>query len=220
MVSLLARRADGLSPGASNRDDARLAKRVAAGDEAAFEEVLHFLHSRLIRLALNYVHDRAAAEDVVQETWLAVVSGIGAYEGRSTLKCWVFRILVNRAKTRGVRDARFVPFSALEGAGETFSPADLSRFGEDGAWLNPPGRWPDENPESAVARRELLGVIEKEVETLPPNQRLVLTLRDVEGVDAEETCNILGISETNQRVLLHRARTRVRAALEAYYSKE
>lgn len=216
----LAPRAGGLRPAVPNWNDSRAAERIASGDEAAFEELLRQLHGRLIRLALNYVGDRAAAEDVVQETWLAVVTGIHAWEGRASLKAWVFRILVNRAKTRGVRDARFIPFSALEERGSSDPAVDPTRFGDDGAWLHPPGQWADEGADAVLSRREVMAVIERELEALPPNQRIVLTLRDLEGIGSEEVCNILAISETNQRVLLHRARSRVRGALETYYSKE
>jgi RNA polymerase sigma-70 factor, ECF subfamily len=172
----------------------------------------------MLRIALLYVSSRAVAEEVVQETWLAVVTGLERFEGRSTFKTWLFRILTNKAKTRGQREARTVPFSALAADGdEDRTAVDADRFaGPDrrnaGHWAAPPRGVPEERLLAAEARRR----IEDAIAALPLNQRAVITLRDVEGLSAEEACNVLGVSETNQRVLLHRARSKVRAAFERY----
>jgi RNA polymerase sigma-70 factor (ECF subfamily) len=165
-----------------------------------------------------YVSTRAVAEEVVQETWLAVLTGLERFEGRSTLKTWLFRILTNKAKTRGQREGRTLPFSAFAADGDEGEPAvDVDRFvGPDhrhgGHWAAPPRGVPEERLLAAEARQR----IEEAIAALPANQRAVITLRDVEGLSAEEACNVLGVSETNQRVLLHRARSKVRAAFEQY----
>jgi len=172
----------------------------------------------MLRIALMYVSSRAVAEEVVQETWLAVFTGLERFEGRSTLKTWLFRILTNKAKTRGQREGRTLPFSALAAdRDEEATAVDVDRFlGPDnrhaGHWAAPPRGVPEERLLAGEARAK----IEAAIDALPPNQRTVITLRDVEGLSAEEACNILGVSETNQRVLLHRARSKVRAALEQY----
>jgi RNA polymerase sigma-70 factor (ECF subfamily) len=165
-----------------------------------------------------YVPSRAVAEEVVQEAWLGVLQGIDRFEGRSSLKTWVFRILVNRAMTRGGREARSVPFSALAAReAEADDPAvDADRFARDGAWASPPRRW-EESPELKARSDETLAVARAAIERLPDMQRLVITLRDLEGFPADETCNALDITETNQRVLLHRARAKVRTALEEHF---
>jgi RNA polymerase sigma-70 factor (ECF subfamily) len=177
-------------------------------------------HGRLLRLALLFVSDRASAEEVVQDTWLAVLTGLRSFEGRSALKTWIFSILTNRAKTRGQRDKRSVPFSALTGQ---HSPEDaavsLSRFTQSGSWSAPPEQWDEDTPERLLLRRETRALIEQTIAGLPPGQRAVVTLRDVEGLDSTEACNVLEISETNQRVLLHRARARIRTALEQHVQK-
>ena len=193
--------------------DAAILERLLAGDEAAFSELVAMYHGSLIRLALTFVGDRAAAEDVVQETWLGVIKGLPSFERRSSLKTWIFRILVNRARTRGARDGRFVNFSALGGADE--GPSDLAdRFSAEGRWIQPPSKWHEANPEDLLLRHEVVECMEEAIASLPPNQRSVVTLRDVEGAGAVDVCNILEITETNQRVLLHRARTKVRAMVE------
>jgi RNA polymerase sigma-70 factor (ECF subfamily) len=177
-------------------------------DEAEFTRLVREWSPSMLRLARMYVGSQAVAEEVLQETWLAVLQGIGKFEGRSSLKTWVFRILVNRAMTRGAREARSVPVS--------FEPAeDPTRFAPDGAWASPPRRW-EEQPEEALGSGETLDIARRAIEELPPMQRMVITMRDLEGFDAEETRNALEISESNQRVLLHRARAKVRAALEEH----
>lgn len=196
-----------------NHKDDLLLRQLLAGDEAAFAELVATQHASLVRLALTFVSDRAAAEEVVQDTWLGVIKGLRSFEGRSSLKTWIFRICVNRARTCGARDGRVVTFSDLERAdGEGSMLAD--RFTSEGRWLHPPFRWHEQNPEDLLLKREAGELLHEAIAALPANQRAVVTLRDIEGVDAPETCNILGITETNQRVLLHRARTKIRAALE------
>jgi RNA polymerase sigma-70 factor (ECF subfamily) len=195
-----------------------LVQRLRDGDESAFAELIDTYGATMLRVAQMFVRDRASAEEVVQETWLAVLNGIDRFEGRSSLKTWLFRILTNRAKTRGQRDGRMVPFSSLAGAGEADEPAvDPDRFlGPDsphpGAWAAPPRAW----PEDKLLERETLGVIQREIEKLPEAQREVIRLRDVEGWSPMEVADALEITDGNQRVLLHRARSKVRAALEMY----
>jgi RNA polymerase sigma-70 factor, ECF subfamily len=200
-------------------EDAALVARLREGDESAFAELIDSYGATMLRVAQMYVRDRASAEEVVQETWLAVLNGIDRFEGRSSLKTWLFRILSNRAKTRGERDGRMVPFSSLAGAGgEGDEPSvDPDRFlGPDspapGAWAAPPRAW----PEDKILERETLGVIQMAIEDLPEAQREVIRLRDVEGWTPMEVTDALEITDGNQRVLLHRARSKVRAALEMY----
>jgi RNA polymerase sigma-70 factor (ECF subfamily) len=192
-------------------DEGDLLRRLRARDQEAFAELVAAWSPSMLRLARTYVNSQAVAEEVVQEAWLGVLQGIDRFEGRSSLKTWVFRILVNRAMTRGVREARSVPVS--------FEPAeDPTRFSADGAWASPPRRWEDQ-PEEALRSSETLAVARRAIEALPPLQRLVITMRDLEGFGSEETCNALEITETNQRVLLHRARAKVRAALEKHFGE-
>jgi RNA polymerase sigma-70 factor, ECF subfamily len=203
-------------------EDARIVAALRRGDERAFALLVDRYHASLVRLALGFVRDRAVAEEVAQETWLAVVKGIGRFEGRSSLKTWIFRILTNTAKTRGGREARTVPFSALAGTDEDGEPSvDPERFLEashpqwPGHWASPPASW-RELPEERLGARETLACARDAIAMLPEAQARVISLRDVEGWSAEEVCEVLGISEVNQRVLLHRARSKVRAALEVH----
>lgn len=200
-----------------SREDAELVAGLRAGDEAAFRALLQHYGPGLLRVAQMYVSSRAAAEDVVQEAWVGVLRGIDRFEGRSSLKTWLFRIVVNTAKTRGVRDARSVPFSSVEDEGGTVSPdrffAESERF--PGHWSVPPSSWAG-IPDERLVADETLAVVRRAIGRLPEAQRTVITLRDVDGFDADEVCNALDLTETNQRVLLHRARARVRAALEEY----
>jgi RNA polymerase sigma-70 factor (ECF subfamily) len=195
-------------------DDPAIVERLRAGDEASFRELVRTMHGPLIKLASAFVGTQAAAEEVVQETWLAVVTELDRFEARSSLRTWIGSILVNRAKTRGVRDKRSVPFSALEG--DSDEPFEPERFSAGGFWTDPPRRW---DAESLVLRKEARNAIERELETLPPAQRTVVALRDVAEWSAEEVCNVLEITETNQRVLLHRGRARLRTALERYHAQ-
>jgi RNA polymerase sigma-70 factor, ECF subfamily len=200
------------------RDEARLVASLRAGDEEAFDELVDRHHASLVRVASTYVRDRAVAEEVAQETWLAVLTGIGRFERRSSLKTWIFKILVNQAKTRAVRERRSVPFSTLEDpdAGLGGPVVDPDRFGANGMWSNPPRAWPYEE----LLRGEESRVILETIDSLSPSQRAVISMRDVEGFDAETVCNVLGITDTNQRVLLHRARSHVRQALEDHFNEE
>ena len=204
----------------------KLVQALRAGDEAAFEALIERYHASLVRLAMLYVSDRAIAEDVTQETWLGVLEGLPRFEGRASLKTWLFRILTNRAKTRGQRESRSIPFSAFwDPDAEPAEPAvSPERFLPDDNpvtphhWAVKPAAW-DEIPEEYFLTRETLAHVQKAIEALPPSQREVITLRDIEGWTADEVCNALEISETNQRVLLHRARARVRRTLEVYFDE-
>jgi RNA polymerase sigma-70 factor (ECF subfamily) len=204
-------------------DETQLIEALRRRDESAFMALVEQYNASLLRLAQMYVADRAAAEEVVQDTWLGVLKGIDRFEGRSSFKTWLYRILTNTAKTRGVRESRSIPFSAMWNTeAEPFEPAvDANRFEppDDPHWLNhwavEPQSW-GEHPEERLLARETLAYIRAAIEALPPAQREVITLRDVEGWSSEEVRNALEISETNQRVLLHRARSKVRAALEKY----
>lgn len=201
-------------------DDQELIEALRRGDETAFEVVTGRFHGAMVRLARGFVRDDDAAEDVAQESWIAVLQGIAKFEGRGSLKSWVFAIVVNRAKTRGTRDARTVAFSSLatEEASRLDRAVDPSRFqGPDGKypghWAEPPASWGDD-PEERLLGSETLREIRNAIDELPPAQRSVLLLRDVAGHDSDFICNELGISETNMRVLLHRGRSKVRARLE------
>ena len=194
------------------------------GDEAAFVELVAQHGASLLRLARTFVRDRAVAEEVVQETWLAVLDGIDRFEGRSSLKTWIFQILSNRAKTRAVRERRSAPFSSLAGADEDDEGAvDADRFRPEshrwgGHWAAAPADW-SILPEERLLGRETLAHAHAAIETLPPRQAEVLVLRDVEGWSPGEVCAALQISDGNQRILLHRARSKVRAALEVYFAQ-
>ena len=212
-----------MTTAAAFADEAQLIDALRRRDEQAFVTLIDQYHASLLRLAQMYVADRAAAEEVVQETWLGVLKGIDRFEGRSSLKTWLFRILTNLAKTRGVRESRSLPFSAFwEAEAEPFEPAvEPNRFRppDDARWPHhwdvEPAAWSD-HPEERLLSNEAQALIRRVIETLPPAQREVITLRDLEGWNSAEVCNTLLISETNQRVLLHRARSKVRRALEQY----
>ena len=201
-------------------DDAALVKALRQGDEQAFTSLVQHYHASLLRLAMSYVATREQAEDAVAETWLGVLNGIDRFEGRSSLKTWIFRILVNRAKTKGVREQRSVPFSSLgsEGDGGEHEPSvDPRRFAPAGNWSAPPQSW-EGLPEDRLLSAEAKAVVDDAISHLPDMQRAVITLRDVQGLTAEEARDVLGLTEVNQRVLLHRARSKVRARLEEYLS--
>jgi RNA polymerase sigma-70 factor (ECF subfamily) len=201
-------------------DDGSLVEALRRGDEKAFAALIERYHASLLRLALMYVATKEQAEDVVQETWIGVLNGIDKFEGRSSLKTWIFRILINRAKTKGVRESRSVPFSSLATEAEENEPSvDPARFQQHGrtagAWSAPPESW-EGIPEDRLLSAEARGVVDAAIAALPESQRAVITLRDVKGFSAQEACEVLGLSEANQRVLLHRARSKVRARLEDY----
>jgi RNA polymerase sigma-70 factor, ECF subfamily len=192
---------------------------LRAGDEEAFRTIVREWHSSLLRVAQIFVPSRAVAEEVVQETWLRVLGALDRFEGRSSLKTWVFRILVNTAKTRAQREGRTIPFSALQDVSRVPEAAvEPERFLPDdhphhpGGWASPPRDLPEERLLAAETRE----VIAAAIEQLPANQRAVISLRDVEGWSSDEVRNALDLSEVNQRVLLHRARARVRRAVEEY----
>ena len=203
--------------------EAQLVDALRAGDEAAFAQLVREYQPSLVRVARIYVSTQAAAEEVAAETWLAVLNGIGRFEGRSSLRTWIFRILTNIAKTRAQRDGRTLPFSALQDPGRVPEAAlDADRFldPEHPRW---PGHWavrPEPWPEDAVIAAETQARLAESIEALPPTQRAVISLRDIEGWSSEEVRNALELSETNQRVLLHRARSKVRRALESYLGEE
>jgi RNA polymerase sigma-70 factor (ECF subfamily) len=204
-------------------DEMALVAALRGGDEAAFVSLVDRYQGPMLRLAMAYVPSRAVAEEVVQETWLGVLQGIGRFEGRSALKTWLFRILTNRAKTRGEREGRSVSFSSLAAADadlsgptvepEQFHPPDHPQWAN--IWVSYPKSW-GELPEDRLLAREIGACIQGAIDALPLTQREVITLRDVEGWPSEEVCNMLAITETNQRVLLHRARAKVRRAVDLY----
>jgi RNA polymerase sigma-70 factor (ECF subfamily) len=187
--------------------DVELLGRLRAGDEQAFVALVERYNGSMLRLASSFVPSRAVAEEVVQETWLALLRGLMAFEGRSSLKTWLFSILVNRARSAGVRESRSVP---VADAGPV---VDASRFGPSGAWSVPPEHWIEE-AESRVDAAKLAGLLRPAIDGLPARQREVVLLRDVEGLTSAEVCTVLSISEANQRVLLHRGRGKLRQVLE------
>lgn len=189
-------------------DDALVA-RVVEGDEDAFVALVSRYERSLFRVARTFVKDDGQAEDVVQETWMGLLRGIHKFEGRASFKTWLFRVLANRARTRAVREARYVPID------QTDEPATLDgQFEADGRWRVPPQEWKI-TPERLLLSDEVRDLVEATLAELPATQRAVVELRDVDGLDGNEVCNILGITETNQRVLLHRGRTKLRSALAA-----
>jgi len=206
----------------ANSPDGLLIDALRRGDETAFAGLIDTHHGSMIRTALAYVSTLGVAEEVVQETWMEVFRGLARFEGRSSLKTWIFRILTNIAKTRGRQEARSVPFSALTDPGsdaeEPAVPADRFRAAEpwQGGWQAPPRAW-EGLPEERALSAETKTCIAAAIQALAPQQREVIALRDVAGWTAEEVCAVLGISTANQRVLLHRARSKVRGALEAYF---
>ena len=208
-------------------NDDQLLDALRHGDERAYVALVRRYGGLMQRVALSYVRTPAVAEEVVQETWCAVLTGLERFEGRATFKTWLFRILTNRAKTRGQRETRTVPFSCLAGGDDDgdgpavdpdrFLPADHQRW--PGHWAAGPAPW-SAMPHERLLAREVRSHIRDAIETLPERQQAVIVLRDVEGWAPEEVCEILDLSEGNQRVLLHRARSKVRAELERYFAEE
>jgi RNA polymerase sigma-70 factor (ECF subfamily) len=193
-------------------DDADLLARLRAGDEAAFMALVDRYGPLMLRIALSHTPSRAVAEEVVQEAWLGVLQGLGRFEGRSSLKTWILRIVANRARTRGERERRTVPLSALEPAVDParFRPENDPRY--PGGWATPPDTWPEEQ----LLQAETLRYIEDAIARLPPRQQEVILLRDVAGWDPEDVSTALELTDGNQRVLLHRARAKVRNEIEQY----
>jgi len=202
-------------------EEVALLARLRQGDEGAFDELVTRHHSALIRMAMGYVADREVAEEVVQDTWMAVIEGLDRFQGRSSLRTWIFGIMIHKAKDRGVREKRHTNFSSFESLDEESDDMiDPSRFHQTGEWAGhwafPPQPWDDQTPEKLLASQQAVNAMNKAIEALPQTLKDVLILRDVEGVEAKEACDILKISETNLYVRLHRARERVRQAVETY----
>lgn len=206
-------------------DDGVLVAALRRGDESAFAWLLDQYHRPLRRTAISFVSSGATADEVVQDTWLAVIKGIDGFEGRSSLKTWIYRILMNIARTRGVRESRTVPFSSAGPAQDpatalepSFAP-ERFRSGPGlgtGHWISPPDPW-DEASNDRLLAAETLDLVRAAIEGLPVRQREVITMRDIDGLNAAEVCELLDLTEANQRVLLHRARARVRQSLEDYF---
>ncbi len=199
---------------------------LRSGDERAFEHLVRTWSPLMRRVARSFVSTEASAQEVVQEAWLGVIRGLASFEARSSLRTWIFRILVNIARTRGVKEQRTIPMSSLAAEDETGPTVDPSRFwgpGDEraGTWTRAgmPRRW-DADPEASVLRREVRDLLSAAIGALPGRQREVVVLRDVHGFESAEVCALLGLTAENQRVLLHRGRAKIRAALEAYYSGE
>lgn len=201
-----------------------LIERLKARDEAAFTELIHRYHGYLLPLADFFVSNRSVAEEVVQDAWLAVLNGIDRFEERSSFRTWISRIVMNIARTRGVRESRMVPFSEfaddeIQQPDTAVDPARFRSATDDypDHWSVAPRTW-NADPEKQLLNVETRKVLQLAIQSLPEVQRLVLTMRDVNGLNADEVCNVLAISETNQRVLLHRARSKVRGILENHFS--
>lgn len=209
-----------LSPKPKWADEQTLVSALREGDEAAFGFLLDTYHGPLLRLAMAHVPSRAVAEEVVQETWQGVLESLPRFEGRSSLKTWMFRILTNRAKTRGQRERRYESLDSGDGQsdGDDEGWREPERFIQAGSlaghWSTLPSMWDEETPERLLLSKESRALIQQAISALPPVQRQVITLRDIDELDSKEVCNILEVTETNQRVLLHRARSRVRKIIE------
>ncbi len=203
-------------------DDQELVTLLRAGDEAAFRKLVAEYHGRLARLARSFSRNDSVIEEAVQETWLAVIRGIGGFEGRAPLRSWIFSILVNQARKLAVREQRHWQTAHGLDSPSAASPEDADEgdlepgMGANGMWKNPPTPWGLQDPESYMLSQETRRVIEHALEDMPESQRRVVLLRDVEGLNSEEACNVLEVSGTNERVLLHRGRARVRRALDSY----
>ena len=210
----------------ASADDLYLIEQLRNGNEDAFVALIDRYANAMLRLAMVYVRALAVAEEVVQETWVGILEGLGRFEGRSSLKTWLFRILTNRAISRAQREGRSIPFSSLEAIDTDhaepavdpgqFLPADHRWSGH---WVSFPSNW-QEMPEERLLSQETRAHLEEAINALPPSQREIIILRDIEGWTSVEICGFLGISEVNQRVLLHRARSKVRTVLEKYFQEE
>lgn len=203
------------TPGSADKE---LIEKLRARDKAAFAALVRDMHGSLVRVAMTFVSSRATAEEVAQDTWRNVLASLDQFQGRSSLRTWIFRICTNRARTLAGREARSTPLSEFEQPGDT--PVDPSRFNSAGMWANPPQAWTDDTPERVLDRAQAVAEIQRALEEMPAMQRAVVTLRDIQGLESVEVCNALEISESNQRVLLHRARSRVRRALERLYAEK
>jgi len=202
-------------------DDPRFLARLRRGDADAYRDLVRGLHSSLVRFAASIIGSQAHAEEVVQDSWLAVYSGVGRFEERSRLVTWIFSIVTNRARTRASREGRLVGLDALmQGTNSNDRGVPLSAFKPDGHWADVPRLWDELDPERIVGGKQLWDLVQEAIDLLPSGQRAVILLRDMEGRDAAETCELLGISAENQRVLLHRARCRIRARIDALIGAE
>lgn len=208
-----------MSPKAPHSEE-DLIERLRQGDEAAFGELIDRYYTSMVRLARMFVDSESSAEEVVQESWLAVIDGIDGFEGRSTIKTWMFSILTNQAKTRARKDDRTRAWSSIfEVDMADGVSAEADRFDPSGSWLRLPTQW-QLDPEEQLVRQKLLGVVQQAIEELPTSQQSVVWLRDVEGLSSAEVCDVLDISAGNQRVLLHRGRVKLRRAVEAYDERD
>lgn len=206
-------------------DEVLLIKSLRAGDDSSFTRIVEQFHTSMVRLAYTILGDQAIAEEVAQETWLAVLQGLQGFEGRSSLKTWIFTILTNRAKTRSQRESRSTSYFELEESflespsvnPDRYNPPAAEKW--PGHWAKKPISWTN-IPEETLLSSEVSDTIKFAIDSLPKNQKVVITMRDIDGFSSEEVCNILEISETNQRVLLHRARAKVRQTLEDYLNSE
>lgn len=198
-----------------------LLRRLREGDESAFDELVSKHHGPLTRMAMGYVADREVAEEVVQDTWMAVIENLSRFEGRSSLRTWIFGILIHKAKDRGVREKRHITFSSFESCeedhDEAVDPSYFQQKGESaGHWAIPPQPWDDQTPEKLLASQQTITAMNSAIESLPITLKEVLILRDIEGMDIKEACALLKITETNLYVRLHRARERVRKMVETH----
>jgi RNA polymerase sigma-70 factor, ECF subfamily len=191
--------------------DLDVARRILDGDEPTFSAMVTRHHRAMIGVARTFVKDDASAEEVVQDTWVAFLDALPRFEGRASLRTFLFRILANRARTRAVRDSRQVPFSSIDETGDF---VDAARFDSTGHWIRAPRPWEWDTPEAMVSNKEVLRWFEEALKELPERQRAVLLLRDVEDLDSAEVCEVLEVSEGNQRVLLHRARAAIRTFVD------
>ncbi len=200
----------------THNNDHELVSRLRLGDEAAFGELIDRHHSSMLRLARMFLGSEASAEETVQETWLAAIDAIDRFEGRSSLKTWLFSILTNQAKKRAKKDKRTRAWSSLfdDEMDEELS-TESDRFDGAGHWTRPPIPWKI-NPEERAMKQKLLEVVQMAIEQLPASQQSVVWLRDVEGLSSEEVCRVLELTPGNQRVLLHRGRAKIRDTVEAY----
>ncbi len=206
------------------RADQQLIERLRAGDDTTFTHLIDQYHASMVRIAAIYVNEYAVAEEVVQDTWIAVLKGLDRFEGRSSFKTWVFTILTNRAKTRATRESRYIPLELSDEPDDSasisnhfYTPSHVDASVYSDGWVPP--SW-DNIPETRLLGHETRDIIFSTIDSLPPNQQQVIRLRDIDGFSAEEVCNMMQLSESNQRVLLHRARGRVRQALDTYFAQE
>jgi RNA polymerase sigma-70 factor, ECF subfamily len=208
--------------GVTGCDDEALLARIRDGDETAFNQLVDRYYPLTLHLARSYVRTQSVAEEVVQDAWIGVIEGLHRFEGRSSLKNWIAQIAINKARTRGAREARSLPFSSLANEDDDGIDPTLFRKPGDafaGHWISYPPTWRS-LPDEATVMHETLGVVRDAIEALPEMQRLVLTLRDIEGWGSAEIATVLELTESNERVLLHRARTNVRAILERHLADE